>query len=157
VHSLADSGNQVLLLIGGKRASRAATAEHPFGYGRERYVYAFLVSIILFSVGGVFSVYEGVHKIQHPEPIERPWIPIAVLQGFTFFNMTTLLHEVVHNSVFQGLRPRADRALGLAYAITSGISASQFTRWHLDHHAELLRLLRAADRLFGRDDAALGT
>ena len=68
-----------LVLIGGKRASRAATPEHPFGYGRERYVYAFLVSIILFSVGGVFSIYEGVHKIQHPEPIERPWIPIAVL------------------------------------------------------------------------------
>jgi fatty acid desaturase len=51
--------------------------------------------------------------------------------------MTTLLHEVVHNSVFQGLRPRADRALGLMYAITSGISASQFTRWHLDHHDNL--------------------
>ena len=65
------------------------------------------------------------------------WGPIAVLQGFTFFNMTTLLHEVVHNSVFQGLRPRLDRALGLAYAITSGISASQFTRWHLDHHDNL--------------------
>lgn len=65
------------------------------------------------------------------------WVPIAVLQGFTFFNMTTLLHEVVHNSVFQGLRPRADRALGLTYAITSGISASQFTRWHLDHHDNL--------------------
>ena len=79
VHSLADSGNQVLLLIGGKRAGRAATPDHPFGYGRERYVYAFLVSIILFSVGGVFSIYEGVHKIQHPEPIELPWIPIAVL------------------------------------------------------------------------------
>jgi fatty acid desaturase len=65
------------------------------------------------------------------------WVPIAVLQGFTFFNMTTLLHEVVHNSVFQGLRPKLDRALGLVYAITSGISASQFTRWHLDHHDNL--------------------
>ena len=79
VHSLADSGNQVLLLIGGKRAQREATPEHPFGYGRERYVYAFLVSIILFSVGGVFSIYEGVHKIEHPEPINLPWIPIGVL------------------------------------------------------------------------------
>ena len=59
VHSLADSGNQVLLLIGGKRAQRAPTPEHPFGYGRERYVYAFLVSIILFSVGGVFSHLRG--------------------------------------------------------------------------------------------------
>ena len=79
VHSLADSGNQVLLLIGGKRANRAATEEHPFGYGRERYIYAFLVSIILFSVGGVFSIYEGVHKIEHPEPINVPWVPLGVL------------------------------------------------------------------------------
>jgi fatty acid desaturase len=65
------------------------------------------------------------------------WIPVAVLQGFTFFNMTTLLHEVVHNSVFHKTRKGWDRALGLAYAITSGISASQFTRWHLDHHDNL--------------------
>jgi fatty acid desaturase len=65
------------------------------------------------------------------------WIPLAILQGFTFFNMTTLLHEVVHSSVFQSRRERWDRVLGLAYAITSGISASQFTRWHLDHHDNL--------------------
>jgi fatty acid desaturase len=65
------------------------------------------------------------------------WIPVAVLQGFTFFNMTTLLHEVVHNLVFQTSRPRWERLLGLAYASTSGISASQFTRWHLDHHDNL--------------------
>ncbi|HEY7410277.1 MAG TPA: fatty acid desaturase [Vicinamibacteria bacterium] len=65
------------------------------------------------------------------------WVPVAVLQGFTFFNMTTLLHEVVHNSVFRGTRRRAERVLGLAYAVTSGISASQFTRWHLDHHDNL--------------------
>jgi len=96
VHSLADSGNQVLLLIGGKRASRAATPEHPFGFGRERYVYAFLVSIILFSVGGVFSIYEGGHKIQHPEPIERAWIPIVVLLiaiGLESFSLRTALKE----------------------------------------------------------------
>ncbi len=96
VHSLADSGNQVLLLIGGKRAARAATPDHPFGYGRERYVYAFLVSIILFSVGGVFSIYEGVHKIQHPEPIERAWIPLGVLLiaiGLESFSLRTALKE----------------------------------------------------------------
>jgi cation diffusion facilitator family transporter len=79
VHSLADSGNQVLLLIGGKRARRAADEEHPFGYGRERFVYAFIVAIVLFSVGGVFSIYEGVHKMQHPEPIQAAWLPITVL------------------------------------------------------------------------------
>ncbi len=65
------------------------------------------------------------------------WLPLAVLQGFTFFNMTTLLHEVVHNLVFASTRHREDRALGLLYAITSSISASQFTRWHLDHHDNL--------------------
>ena len=65
------------------------------------------------------------------------WVPIAVLQGFTFFNMTTLLHEVVHRSVFDRRRPWAERLLGLVYASTSGISASQFTRWHLDHHDNL--------------------
>lgn len=71
--------------------------------------------------------------------LENPllWVPLCVLQGFTFFNMTTLLHEVVHNSVFATPRPAVERALGLLYAITSGISASQFTRWHLDHHDNL--------------------
>lgn len=79
VHSLADAGNQLLLLIGGRQARRAADAEHPFGYGRTRYVYAFIVAIILFSVGGVFSIYEGIEKITHPHPLEVPWLPILVL------------------------------------------------------------------------------
>jgi fatty acid desaturase len=69
----------------------------------------------------------------------RWWVvlPLLILQGFTFFNMTTLLHEVVHNSIFPKPKPGIERALGLLYAITSGISASQFTRWHLDHHDSL--------------------
>ncbi|MGO4689953.1 cation diffusion facilitator family transporter [Glaciibacter sp. 2TAF33] len=79
VHSIADSGNQLLLLLGGRKARKKADAEHPFGYGRERYVYAFVVSIILFSVGGIFSIYEGIDKVQHPHPLEVPWLPIAVL------------------------------------------------------------------------------
>jgi cation diffusion facilitator family transporter len=81
IHSVADSGNQLLLLIGGRRAARAPDEEHPFGYGRQRYVYAFLVSIVLFSVGGLFAIYEGVHKWQHPEPITGRWwwVPIVVL------------------------------------------------------------------------------
>ncbi|CAM5407321.1 hypothetical protein SGLAM104S_01998 [Streptomyces glaucescens] len=65
VHSLADSGNQGLLLLGGKKAQRVATPQHPFGYGRERYIYAFLVSIVLFSVGGMFAIYEGYEKINN--------------------------------------------------------------------------------------------
>jgi cation diffusion facilitator family transporter len=96
VHSLADSGNQVLLLIGGKRSRRTATPEHPFGFGRERYIYAFMVSIILFTIGGVYSIYEGVHKLQHPEPIEHAWIPIAILLvsiGLESFSLRTALGE----------------------------------------------------------------
>jgi cation diffusion facilitator family transporter len=62
IHSVADSGNQGLLLLGGKRSRREATAEHPFGYGRERYIYSFIVAIVLFSVGGLFALYEAYHK-----------------------------------------------------------------------------------------------
>jgi cation diffusion facilitator family transporter len=79
VHSLADTGNQVLLLRGGRRSMKKADQQHPFGFGRERYVYAFVVSIILFSVGGVFSLYEGVDKLQHPHELENAWLPVVVL------------------------------------------------------------------------------
>lgn len=64
VHSVADASNQGLLLLGGKRSKRQATAEHPFGFGRERYIYAFIVAIVLFTLGGLFALYEGFHKIQ---------------------------------------------------------------------------------------------
>ncbi|MFH8728810.1 cation diffusion facilitator family transporter [Streptomyces termitum] len=79
VHSLADSGNQGLLLLGGKKAQREATPQHPFGYGRERYIYAFLVSIVLFSLGGMFALYEGYEKIKEPHPIEAWYWPVGVL------------------------------------------------------------------------------
>ena len=79
VHSLADSGNQVLLLVGGRRSLRVPDEEHPFGYGRTRYVYAFVVSIVLFSVGGLFAAYEGVHKILHPDELTSPAWAIGVL------------------------------------------------------------------------------
>lgn len=81
VHSFADSGNQALLLLGGHRAKRAATPEHPFGYGRDRYVYGFLVALVLFSVGGLFALYEGIHKIANPHPIDDPAIALGVLLG----------------------------------------------------------------------------
>ncbi|WP_037956167.1 cation diffusion facilitator family transporter [Streptomyces sulphureus] len=79
VHSLADSGNQGLLLLGGKKAKKEANEEHPFGYGRERYIYGFLVSIVLFTVGGVFALYEGYEKIQHPHEVEHWYWPVGVL------------------------------------------------------------------------------
>ncbi|MFP3992038.1 cation diffusion facilitator family transporter [Streptomyces sp. E11-3] len=79
VHSVADSGNQGLLLLGGKKAQREATPQHPFGYGRERYIYAFLVSIVLFSVGGMFALYEGYEKIKDPHELEHWYWPVGVL------------------------------------------------------------------------------
>lgn len=79
VHSLADTGNQLLLLLGGRRSRKEADTQHPFGYGRERFVYAFVVSIILFSVGGVFSIYEGIDKLQNPHELEVAWLPLVVL------------------------------------------------------------------------------
>ncbi|TMR00188.1 cation diffusion facilitator family transporter [Actinomadura soli] len=80
IHSVADSSNQALLLIGGRRAARRATEEHPFGYGRERYIYAFLVAIVLFSLGGMFALYEAWHKIRDPHAIDEwQWVPIVVL------------------------------------------------------------------------------
>lgn len=83
IHSVADSGNQLLLLLGGKRAKRQASPEHPFGYGRERYLYAFIVSIVLFSVGGLFALYEAWEKFHDPHGFEGPWwwVPLAVLVG----------------------------------------------------------------------------
>jgi cation diffusion facilitator family transporter len=97
IHSVADSGNQALLLLGGKRAERGATPKHPFGYGRERYIYAFIVSIVLFTVGGLFALYEGWHKLQDPHPIESwHWVPIAVLVvaiGLESFSFRTAIVE----------------------------------------------------------------
>ncbi len=96
VHSLADTGNQVLLLLGGRKSRKAANAVHPFGYGRERYVYAFVVSIILFSVGGVFSITEGIDKLQNPHELEVPWLPILVLaiaMVLESFSLRTAIRE----------------------------------------------------------------
>ncbi|GII33161.1 cation diffusion facilitator family transporter [Planotetraspora mira] len=90
VHSVADSGNQALLLLGGKRAERARTRTHPFGFGRERYFYAFVVALVLFSIGALFSIYEGWHKIADPHPVESPIWAFSVLifaiiaEGFSF-------------------------------------------------------------------------
>ena len=99
IHSLADSANQVLLIIGGKRAKRAATAAHPFGYGRSRYIYAFMVSIILFSIGGLFSIMEGINKISEPHELEMVWLPLTVLAVsivLESFSLRTALREAKH-------------------------------------------------------------
>jgi len=79
VHSVADSGDQVLLLIGRTRAERARTEQHPFGFGAERYFYAFLVAVVLFVVGAVFSGFEGVERILHPQALTSPAVAFGVL------------------------------------------------------------------------------
>jgi cation diffusion facilitator family transporter len=89
VHSIADTGNQVLLLVGRGRSLRPPSDEHPFGFGRERYFYGFVVSVMLFTVGAAFSVYDGIHKILNPEAIRSPLVALivlalsAVLEGFS--------------------------------------------------------------------------
>ena len=82
IHSFADTGNQLLLLLGMNRAKQAPDAEHPPGYGKATYFWSFIVALLLFSVGGLFSIYEGVHKLHEDGPIERPWIALGVL-GFS--------------------------------------------------------------------------
>ena len=96
VHSVADSANQALLLLGRSRARQAQTEEHPFGFGRERYFYAFVVAVVLFTVGALFSLYEGVHKITHPEPVRSPVIAFGVLviaMGLESFSLRTAVRE----------------------------------------------------------------
>jgi cation diffusion facilitator family transporter len=97
VHSTADCGNQLLLLLGMKRAKRPPNAEYPLGFGKETYFWSFIVAIMLFTVGGLFSIYEGAHKLQNPSPVASPWIALAVL-AFSIvmeaFSMAGALREV---------------------------------------------------------------
>ncbi|MFE0024639.1 cation diffusion facilitator family transporter [Amycolatopsis sp. NPDC059021] len=90
VHSLADTSNQGLLLLGQKTSKRRADAEHPFGYGRDRYFYSFIVALLLFTLGAAFALYEGIHKILEPEPLESPIVAVVILlvaiclEGYSF-------------------------------------------------------------------------
>jgi cation diffusion facilitator family transporter len=104
VHSVADSANQVLLLIGGRRARRPASVLHPFGYARERYVYAFIVAIVLFSLGGLYALYEGYHKVIDPHPLESPLIAVIVL-----LIAACLEGYALHTAVGQANRTRGGR------------------------------------------------
>jgi cation diffusion facilitator family transporter len=99
VHSVVDSGNQGLLLLGGRSARRRATPEHPFGFGRDRYVYGFLVALMLFSAGGLFALYEGVEKVRHPHHLDTPIVAIIVLVvaiGLESFSLRTAIKESRH-------------------------------------------------------------
>ncbi len=96
VHSVADSGNQALLLVGHRRARREATEEHPFGYGSDRYFYAFMVALVIFSVGALFALYEGVEKLLHPHDVDKPVVALTVLVvaiGLESFSFRTAIVE----------------------------------------------------------------
>jgi cation diffusion facilitator family transporter len=96
VHSVADTSNQALLLLGGKRAQRAATPEHPFGYGRDRYFYSFIVALLLFTLGSVFALYEGIHKLEKPEELSSPLVAVGILVvaiGLESYSFRTAIHE----------------------------------------------------------------
>jgi cation diffusion facilitator family transporter len=90
VHSVADTSNQGLLLLGQRTSKRQATKEHPFGFGRDRYFYSFIVALMLFSLGSAFAIYEGIHKLQHPEPLTSPLVAVGILlvaialEGYSF-------------------------------------------------------------------------
>jgi cation diffusion facilitator family transporter len=102
IHSFADCGNQGLLLLGMREARRAPTREHPLGYGKVVYFWAFLVAVILFTVGGAFSIYEGAHKLADPHPLSWPWVAIGVLvigvilESFSLAGCIREIRKVAH-------------------------------------------------------------
>lgn len=102
IHSVADSSNQGLLFLGGKRAERPATELHPFGFGRSRYFWSFVVAIVLFSLGGLFALYEGYHKISHPEEINSPIVAFVILVLAMVFEGFALRTAVRHATPHRG-------------------------------------------------------
>ena len=105
IHSYADTCNQILLYLGLKQSTRPADKQHPLGYGKLIYFWSFIVAMLLFSLGGLFSLYEGLHKLQHPEPLSRIWVALIVL-GFAIilegFSLLGCLREIRH---IRGERP----------------------------------------------------
>src|SRR5689334_14387304 len=96
VHSVADTSNQGLLLLGGRTSRRKATPEHPFGYGRDRYFYSFVVALLLFTLGSVFAIYEGIHKLESHEPLTSPLVAVGILVvaiGLESYSFRTAVKE----------------------------------------------------------------
>ncbi len=144
LHSFSDCGNQILLLVGVRQARKPADAKHPFGYGRALYFWSFMVAMMLFLGGGVFSIYEGIHKIQEPEPVERVWLGVGILGvslvlegGATLSNIRELNRRRGKKAFFQYLKDTTDSdlvvvfgensaaVLGLALAIVAlGLAAA---------------------------------
>ena len=129
VHSLADSGNQLLLLVGLRQAKRPPTPEYPLGFGKNIFFWSFIVALMMFSMGGIFSVYEGIHKLQQPEPLKVPWIAVGVL----FFSI------IAESVSLWGCLREVRKVRG---------TRSLFTWFHQSRESELLVV-------FGEDLAAL--
>lgn len=104
IHSFADCANQVLLLVGLRRSKRPCTADHPLGYGKAIYFWSFIVALMLFSMGGIFSIYEGIHKMLHPEMPTSPWVAVAVLAVSIVLEMVSLKGALVEVRKVQGNR-----------------------------------------------------
>jgi cation diffusion facilitator family transporter len=118
IHSVADAGNQLLLILGLRQTRKQPTEDHPLGFGKSIYFWSFLVAVILFSLGGMFSVYEGVHKLLHPEPLSYPWVAIGVLvfaivaEGISLWGCMREVNKERHGrSIFQWFRHSRSSAL----------------------------------------------
>jgi cation diffusion facilitator family transporter len=105
LHSFADCGNQLLLLFGVKRSARPADAKHPLGYGPELYFWSFMVALLLFSGGGVFSIYEGIHKMRHPEPVGSIWLGMVILGGSFLLEGWSTLSNIIEMKKRRGSTP----------------------------------------------------
>jgi cation diffusion facilitator family transporter len=108
IHSYADTGNQVLLYLGLKQAVKPPDKEHPLGYGKLSYFWSFIVALMLFSIGGVFSIYEGIHKLNHPEPLAEIWIAISVLIVAVVLESFSLMGCLREISAIRGARSFRD-------------------------------------------------
>lgn len=150
LHSFSDCGNQILLLVGVRQAKKPADEKHPFGYGRAIYFWSFMVAMMLFLGGGVFSVYEGVHKIREPEPVERVWLGVGILAVSLLLEGSACLSNIRELNKRRGKKPfmqylkdttdsdlvvvfgeNSAAVLGLAFAIAAlGLAATTHDgRW----------------------------
>jgi cation diffusion facilitator family transporter len=118
IHSVADAGNQLLLILGLRQTRKAPTEDHPLGFGKSIYFWSFLVAVILFSLGGMFSLYEGVHKLLHPSPLTYPWVAIGVLvfaivaESISLWGCMREVNKERHGrSIFQWFRHSRSSAL----------------------------------------------
>ena len=116
IHSFADSGTQGLLILGLKRAKRPPSPEFPLGYGKAIYFWSFIVALILFSMGGLFSIYEGLHKLHNPAALKAPWLAVGILvfsivaEGLSFFACLREVNKVRHGrSLWRWFRESRDR------------------------------------------------